>query len=203
MDANYYHYPGPWIGARPGFMTGGGFPMRFADLDGTPVDIYQQNTNLTDESTTNVQTTIDTLLDNAVGAAGYYGVFGANMHTDSPAPHAGSEAIVSSALARGVPVISYRQLLSWVDGRNSSTVRGLAWNAGTLTFVTDRRRRRERAADDAAGAGPGGKPDGDHAGRLARQLHGADDQGRAVRLLPGRDGHVPGDLRVTRSSPVG
>ena len=31
MDANYYHYPGPWIGAKPGFMTGGGFPMRFAD----------------------------------------------------------------------------------------------------------------------------------------------------------------------------
>ena len=35
MDANYYHFPGSWIGARPGFMTGGGFPMRFADTDGT------------------------------------------------------------------------------------------------------------------------------------------------------------------------
>ncbi len=53
MDANYYHYPGPWIGAKPGFMNGGGFPMRFADLDGTPIDVYQQNTNMTDESTTN------------------------------------------------------------------------------------------------------------------------------------------------------
>ena len=53
MDANYYHYPGPWIGAKPGFMNGGGFPMRFADLDGTLIDVYQQNTNLTDESTTN------------------------------------------------------------------------------------------------------------------------------------------------------
>ena len=63
-------------------MNGGGFPMRFADLDGTPIDVYQQNTNMTDESTTNFQTTIDTLLDNAVGAPGYYGVFGANMHTD-------------------------------------------------------------------------------------------------------------------------
>ena len=59
MDANYYHYPGPWIGAKPGFMNGGGFPMRFADLDGTPIDVYQQNTNLTDESTTNFQTSID------------------------------------------------------------------------------------------------------------------------------------------------
>ena len=30
-----------WIGAQPGFMTGGGFPMRFADTDGTPIDVYQ------------------------------------------------------------------------------------------------------------------------------------------------------------------
>ena len=34
MDANYYHYPSSWIGAKPGFLNGGGFPMRFADVDG-------------------------------------------------------------------------------------------------------------------------------------------------------------------------
>ena len=28
--------PGTWIGNKPGFLNGGGFPMRFADLDGTP-----------------------------------------------------------------------------------------------------------------------------------------------------------------------
>ncbi len=33
-------------------------------------------------------------------------------------------------------MISYKQMLDWVDGRNSSTIRGLAWNAGTLTFIT-------------------------------------------------------------------
>jgi hypothetical protein len=136
MDANYYHYPGSWIGARPGFMNGGGFPMRFADLNGTLIDAYQQNTNITDESTTSYQTTIDTLLDNAVGSPGYYGAFGANMHTDNAAPHPGAETIVAAALARSVPVISYKQLLTWVDGRNGSTIRGLAWNAGTFTFVT-------------------------------------------------------------------
>ena len=42
--------PAGWIGAKPGFMNGGGFPMRFADLDGTPIDVYQQNTNMTDEA---------------------------------------------------------------------------------------------------------------------------------------------------------
>ena len=35
-----------------------------------------------------------------------------------------------------MPVISYKQLLDWVDGRNSSTIRGLSWSSGTFTFVT-------------------------------------------------------------------
>ena len=135
MDGNYYHYPGPWIGSKPGFLTGGGFPMRFAALDGTPIDVYQQNTNVVDEGGQDIAATIAALLDNAVGPAGYYGAFGANMHTDNPAPHAGAEAIVAAAQARGVPVISYKQMLDWVDGRNGSTIRGLAWNAGTFTFT--------------------------------------------------------------------
>jgi hypothetical protein len=58
------------------------------------------------------------------------------MHTDYPGPHAGSEIIVEEAQTRGVPVISYKQLLDWVDGRDSSTIRGLSWSAGTLTFTT-------------------------------------------------------------------
>ena len=136
MDANYYHYPGAWIGTKPGFMTGGGFPMRFADLDGTMLDIYQGNTHVNDEATAATQPFIEALLDNAVGPNGYYGAFGANMHTDVNAPHAGAEAIVSAALARSVPVVSNKQLLTWVDGRNASTIRGLSWSAGTLTFVT-------------------------------------------------------------------
>jgi hypothetical protein len=136
LDGNYYHFPGPWIGAKPGFMNGGGFPMRFADLDGTQINVYQQNTNLTDESTTSFPASIASLLDNALGAQGYYGAFGANVHTDDPAPQAGAEAIVAAAQARGVPVISYKQMLDWVDGRNASTIRGLNWSAGTFTFVT-------------------------------------------------------------------
>ena len=136
LDANYYHYPGAWIGSKPGFMNGGGFPMRFADLNGTPIDVWQQNTNMNDEATTAYQTHIDTLLDNAIGPKGYFGAFGMNMHTDNAQIHPGSEAVVAAAQARGVPVISYKQLLDWVDGRDSSTIRGLSWSAGTLTFMT-------------------------------------------------------------------
>jgi hypothetical protein len=59
-----------------------------------------------------------------------------NIHTDSQAPNPSADAIVTSAQSHGVPVISYKQLLDWVDGRNSSTIRAMSWNAGTFTFVT-------------------------------------------------------------------
>jgi hypothetical protein len=96
----------------------------------------QANTNITDETTSNFQAAIDTLLDNAVGSLGYYGAFGANMHTDNPSLHLGAQTIVLAAQARGLPVISYKQMLDWTDGRDSSTIRGLNWSGGTLTFVT-------------------------------------------------------------------
>jgi hypothetical protein len=117
-------------------MNGGGFPMRFADLDGTIIDVYQQNTNMNDEAGQVYPSTVDTLLDNALGPQGYYGAFGVNIHNDTPAPSPEDEAIVASAQARGVPLISYKQMLDWVDGRNNSTIRALSWSAGTLTFAT-------------------------------------------------------------------
>ena len=136
MDGNYYHYPAAWIGSKPGFLNGGGFPMRFADLNGSIIDVYEANTNMTDESGQSYPATVDALLDNAVGPLGYYGAFGTNIHNDFTAPQPDDEAIVASAQARGVPLISYKQLLDWTDGRNASTIRGLNWSAGTFTFVT-------------------------------------------------------------------
>ena len=64
-------------------FTGSGMPMRFADLDGTMIDVYQAATQMTDESGQTYPFTIDTLLDRALGPEGYYGVFTANMHTDN------------------------------------------------------------------------------------------------------------------------
>jgi hypothetical protein len=136
MDGNYYQYPGDWIGQTPGFMTGGGFPMRFADQDGSQIDVYQEDTNINDESDPPLPSMINTLLDNATGPLGYYGTFGVNIHTDFPAPNQSDEAIVASAQARGVPVISYKQLLTWTDGRNASTIRSLRWSNGSFTFST-------------------------------------------------------------------
>ena len=82
-------------------FTGSGMPMRFADLDGSLIDVYQAATQMTDESGMTYSTHINTLLDNAIGAPGYYGAFTMNMHTDS-ATHAGGQTVVAAALARGV-----------------------------------------------------------------------------------------------------
>ena len=105
MDTNYYYWPDTWVNDRPGVFTGSGMPMRFAKTDGTMIDVYQAATQMTDESGQTYPLHADVLLDRALGAEGYYGAFVANMHTDYDR-HPGSEAIVLSAQARGVPVIS-------------------------------------------------------------------------------------------------
>jgi hypothetical protein len=133
LDANYYYWPPAWVGDRPGFFTGSGMPMRFADVDGTMIDVYQSTTQMTDESGQTFPFTINTLLDRALGPNGYYGIFNANMHTDT-VQSAGSDAIVSSAKARGVPVVSGRQMLNWLDGRNGSAFSSLAWSNDALSF---------------------------------------------------------------------
>ena len=196
MDANYYHFPGSWIGSRPGFLNGGGFPMRFADTDGSIVDVYQQNTNMNDEAAQAYPATVNALLDGAVGANGYYGAFGVNIHTDSAAPNASTEAIVASAQARDVPIVSYRQLLDWVDGRNTSTIRNLAWNGGTFTFTTTVGAGAVGLQTLLPTQGPTGTLSALSCAGSPTSFTAADDQGRGVRDVPGDHRHLPGDLLI-------
>jgi hypothetical protein len=134
LDTNYYYWPGSWINNRPGFMTGSGMPMRFADTDGTIIDVYQAATQMTDESGQTYAATPDALLDNALGPLGYYGAFVANMHTDEPTTFE-DDQLLGSATSHGVPVISAEQLLTWTDGRNGSSFGSLAYSANRLTFT--------------------------------------------------------------------
>ncbi len=117
FDTNYYYFPPTWVNYAPGLFTGSGMPMRFADLDGTMIESANQAaTQMTDESDQAYPFTIDTLLANALGTPGYYGAFTANIHADGKTE---SEAalIVASAKAQGVPVVTARQMLAWLDGR--------------------------------------------------------------------------------------
>jgi hypothetical protein len=134
FDTNYYYWPAAWVADRPGMFTGSGFPMRFAATDGSLIDVYQAATQLTDESGMNIPRHIAALLDGAVGAAGYYGVFTANMHTDVAA-HADADAIVAAARDRGVPVVSSAQMLDWTDARNDSSFDGVTFAGNELRFT--------------------------------------------------------------------
>ncbi|MFD9124963.1 Ig-like domain-containing protein [Kitasatospora sp. NPDC059571] len=133
LDMDYYYYPASFVQDRPGFFNGTGTIMKFADTDGSVIDEYQATTQLTDESGQSYPASINTLLDNAVGTKGYYAAIGANIHTDFAAS-AASDAVIAAAKARGVPVVSGRQMLTWLDGRNGSAFSKMAWTGSTLTF---------------------------------------------------------------------
>ena len=133
LDTTYYYWPFNWVQNRPGHFTGSAMPMRFADLNGTIIDVYQAASQMTDESGQAFPATSDALLGAAVGPQGYFGVYTVNAHTDdvnSPV----SDSVLSSALSRGVPIVSSVQMLTWLDGRNSSSFGGLSWNGSALGF---------------------------------------------------------------------
>jgi hypothetical protein len=133
LDTSYYFWPPSWMNNTPGVFTGSAMPMRFSGLDGNLIDVYQATTQMTDESGQTYPFTVDTLLDRALGAEGYYGVYTVNAHTDfAIIPE--STTVIASAKARGVPVVSSRQMLNWLDGRNASSFGSFTWNGSTLGF---------------------------------------------------------------------
>ena len=136
LDTTYYYWPDVWVVDRPGMFTGSGLPMRFASSSGQMIDVYQAATQMTDESGQTFPKNINTLLDNAVGPLGYYGAFTANMHTDANGndSDAWSTSIVNAAKSRNIPVITARQMLTWLDGRNGSSFGSISWNGSTLSF---------------------------------------------------------------------
>jgi hypothetical protein len=156
LNADYYYFPAEWTKNRPGLFTGSGMPMRFADCDGSLVDVYQAATYAADDATkprdmvddnanTEVPKMVEALIDNALGANGYYGAFTVQVHTDEWSHAAGRNAIIDYAMSHGVSLISEAQLLRWLDGRNASSFQDIAYAAdGTLTF---------KVHQDAAAAG--------------------------------------------------
>jgi methionine-rich copper-binding protein CopC len=135
LDVNYYYWPGSWVANRPGMFTGSGMPMRFAKLDGTLIDVYQAATQITDENGATEPYHINTLLDNATGSKGYYGAFTINAHTDLPNSTV-SDAVIASAQAHDIPVMTAEDLMEWTDARNGSSFSNHAYNSTThvLTF---------------------------------------------------------------------
>jgi hypothetical protein len=134
LDTSYYFWPPGWVNNAPGNFNGSAMPMRFSALNGSLIDVYQAVSQMTDESGQSYPSTINTLLDRALGAEGYFGAYTINAHTDT-ATSPEANAVIASAKARGVPIVSSRQMLNWLDGRNASSFGSFGWNGTTLTFA--------------------------------------------------------------------
>ena len=155
LDTNYYTFPAQWIGDRPGMFTGSGFPMRFADLDGSMIDTYQATTQMSDEAGQTYPATIDALLDRALGSRRLL----RRLHGEHPHRQATPEAATADrrlAKAHGVPVISAAQLLG--VGRRSQRL-----------VVPEPHLRRDDDALHPGGGCRGRRPGGHgpHDGRVA------------------------------------
>ena len=134
LDMNYYYWPPGWVADRPGMFTGSGMPMRFAKTDGTMIDCYQATTQMTDESGQTYPFNLNTLLDRAIGTGGLLRrLHRQHAHRLLPAPGVGRDRGLGAS-TRQIPVVSGRQMLEWLDGRNGSSFADIAWNGSTLTF---------------------------------------------------------------------
>ena len=121
---------------------------------------------------------------------------------------------MAAALARGVPVVSARQMLTWLDGRNASSFDGLAWAGDTLTLLDRRALRRQRPSGDAADASApaarcqaltrGGNPVA-HTTQTIKGIQYAvfDGDGRRVRSDVRRRRDRPGRSAPVAATPTG
>lgn len=130
VDLNYYYWPGSWVQDRPGYMTGSGMNMRFADTDGTMIDVYQLPSHLVNESGQTWPQNINVMLDRALGPEGYYGVLGTHYdYSDSF-----DRQLIQAAKEHNVRMVSGQQLLDWSDGRNNSYFTAGSWDGSTYSF---------------------------------------------------------------------
>lgn len=130
-DLNTVAYPASWVNSNSPMVTGSGMNMRLADSSGALLNVHQGVTNF--DNTAADTTAVTAMFDNALGATGYYGLFGS--HYDMQPGQTYQQQLVDIAVSRGVPVISAAQALDWLTSREQSTITNLASPvSGKLTF---------------------------------------------------------------------
>jgi len=157
LDTDIYYGPLGWATINPGYQMGSAMMMRFAQVDTSGImtsflDSYNAGTQITDDNgqgVSAIRTIVDSFLDAANGPLGFYGGFVVNMHSDNYYgwSYDGSDQVVASAQARGVPIVSGQQMVNWLDGRNSSSFSSITWDGKSLgfTIAVDPRARNLRA----------------------------------------------------------
>jgi hypothetical protein len=131
LDMNYYFYPPAWVRQRQGYMTGSALPMPYADRDGSLLDVYQAPSHIVNENGREQRATIDVMFRHATGPEGYVGIIGVHVdYTDAIA-----RQVLNAAQARGIPLVSAAQVLSWIEARDASRYSQVKWDRSSLVFM--------------------------------------------------------------------
>ena len=176
-------------------FTGSGMPMRFADLDGSLIDVYQAATQMTDESGITYSTPHRHAARQRHRRARL--LRRRSRRTCTPTTHPSGRSRPSSPPPLRAAFRSSRRDRCCTGSTDAtrSSFGDLTWNSGTLTF------------DIGVGAGANGLQ-GDAPRRRAnrrasvaqpqrrsRPVHPSDDQGHRVRDLLRGGGRIHGGLR--------
>ena len=136
FDTNYYYWPGTWVQDRPGLFTGSGFPQRFADTDGS-LDRRLSGGHAAHRRVPAEHRRRDRRparqRDRREGLLRGRHREHAHRHRRGRPP--GADAIIEAAQARGIPTVSAKQMLTWLDGRDASSFTGLSMSGGQLSFA--------------------------------------------------------------------
>lgn len=149
MDANYLA-GGSYMrhrGMAPYSAFGAAMPVRFARVDGSVADVFQQPMQIEDDvhlndaieysfklSTDAFRAFMSRVLDDTCDR--FHTPVGVNIHPTNYATYSGAEgrAIVDLAQARGVPVWSYDQWCGFWESRDACRIEKVRWTGESLAF---------------------------------------------------------------------
>ena len=141
LDCNFYHWDegakqGHFLGPIGNF-TGSGLPMKFVNLQGEVLDVYQSVTQLPDEQwgKENLFRNFKILLDRSIDDEAY-SFINLNLHTDRWRPWSRREGlqILDYANRRGVPIWTAARTLTFLQMRDSAEFVAVNWSNNQLSF---------------------------------------------------------------------
>lgn len=134
IDYGYVWYPASWTGAQTGYINGSGMSMRFADLDGDLIDLYQGVTGITTDNASVSTTTMRTMFQNMQNANEFYGTVGTH-YDDSAGSNTYIDNLMSVASETGMKMISGDQLAIWKDALENSKFANIETATHRLAFT--------------------------------------------------------------------
>ena len=141
LDCNYYQFGGNkvypnWLG-DVGHFTGSGIPMKFADVTGRILNVYQSNTQLPDETwlKENIESKSKTLIDRSLDEENY-AYINANYHTwywgECRQP---GLRVLDYCNRRGVPIWTAEKVYEFMKMKDEAFFSDLRWSHNQLTFM--------------------------------------------------------------------